>query len=566
VADFIKKLTGYQVIREIAHSSIASIYEGYQESLSRKVLIKRLHPQLVGDPEIRARFEREARALAKIEHDNIVNIYDFKAEADLSLIVSEWISGGSVQEYLEQNGPLSEKTTISLAIEVLQGLVIAHEAGIIHRDIKPSNLLISSQGVTKITDFGLAQFEGDPNLTQQGIVMGTPAYVAPELISGIPSDARCDIFSLAVTLYELVSSVNPFRAENLSETLNRIVLVKADPLSGVDDDFNKLLASMMEKRLEARPETSKEVLESFKKLAVKLGVDTSLPTFSARLKGDLDNSNDQTISKDNTEKIKSFAIRPVKRSKPHGFFVGMAIFVMVTLTVMIFIISSRITLDTSGDSDSLLTSDNDSLAIIEPAVSDLDTTNEPQNSEPLDDNTGRGEPISGIDQELLAEDEQSETGTSELITDPIVVNRNNGFLRLRIHPWANVYNSGEYLFQTPHNETVEFPFGQLDLTLINPEFPPIDVQLEIVPDDTVYQQINLMDMVGVIEFIDAIPWAEVYLDDRMIGRTPIGKQQFLTFGEHEIRFSHPTLDDHTESFTIVPGSDPLRFRVDLTSE
>ncbi|HEB84382.1 MAG TPA: serine/threonine protein kinase, partial [Bacteroidetes bacterium] len=263
----LEKLAGYRIGREISRSSIASVYEGEQPSLGRKVLIKILHPQLASDPEIRARFEREAQALARIKHKNIVHVYDYRSDAEAVLLVSEWIAHGSLEEYLREHGPIDERHAAALALDVLEGLAAAHEAGIIHRDIKPANLLIAAGGSIKITDFGLAQFEDSPHLTQQGVVMGTPAYAAPEVISGRPPDARCDLYSLGVTLYELLTGTNPFRAENLSETLNRVLSLKPDPLEGVSPEMGKFLASLLEKRPERRPATTRDALEQARALA-----------------------------------------------------------------------------------------------------------------------------------------------------------------------------------------------------------------------------------------------------------------------------------------------------------
>ncbi len=245
-----RKLGEFEIVRELSRSSIASVYEGYQPSLRRKVLIKRLHPQLSGDTEIRARFEREAHALAANRHEHVIHIYDYHASKEMIYLITEWIESGSLVDYKAEHGPFCEKEAIGVALDVLSGLAAAHEAGIIHRDIKPSNLLVSERYGIKITDFGLAQFEGSPTLTQQGAIVGTPAYMAPEILSGGEIDARCDLYSVGVTIYELMTGVNPFAADNVSETLNRIGTLKPPALEGISSQFNRFLAILLEKRPE----------------------------------------------------------------------------------------------------------------------------------------------------------------------------------------------------------------------------------------------------------------------------------------------------------------------------
>ncbi|HEX03748.1 MAG TPA: serine/threonine protein kinase, partial [Bacteroidetes bacterium] len=267
----LERIVGYRIDREISRSSITSVYQGYQESLQRKVLIKRLHPQFVSDPEIRSRFEREAHALARIKHKNIVHIYDFRADDELMLLVQEWISGGSVADFIRSHGPFSEREAVALAIDVLEGLNVAHEAKVIHRDIKPSNLMLSNVDSIKITDFGLAHFEGSPTLTQQGAIMGTPAYMPPEVVNGEPGSAKGDIYSLGVTLYELLTGNNPFQADNISQTLQRVLTVKPTKLEGVRDDTNRLLLSMMAKDPNHRPNSVSLILDQLRPLAVELG-------------------------------------------------------------------------------------------------------------------------------------------------------------------------------------------------------------------------------------------------------------------------------------------------------
>jgi len=574
VAD-VQRLGEYRIDREIARSSIASIYEGYQESLDRKVLIKRLHPQLVGDAEIRARFEREARAIARIKHKNIVHIYDYRADDDLVLLVSEWISGGTLEELVRNEGPLTEREAVALCLDMLEGLAVAHENGIIHRDIKPSNLLISHSGAIKITDFGLAQFEGSPNLTQQGVVMGTPAYMAPELVSGSPADARSDLYGVGITVYELMSGVNPFRSDSMSQTLNRVTSLKPEPLEGVLPEFSDFLLHLMDKRPDRRPQSAREALAQIRAIATQLDVERGWAAI------------ERTAREDDESRTR---IRPVSRPTPRIGLVVLAWVLMLGITgsLLLFLPEHEepslppapVTQDTVNTQtppstatttptprDTGRTGSEDTLAERPgtPPPETLEQKPEPPQPKP--------EPVTGTSTGEMAESTSPDTTTqrvSDTASRPDTLAaapmpQGDGYLYLSVHPWANVYLQDQLLAQTPYNKALKLPSGDVALTLINPEFPPITETVHIVANDTVRARVNLFERVGTIEFIDATPWAEVYLDGDYLGRTPIGKPTFVKPGTHDLSFRHPNLPDRVISFDITPGGEPRRFSVDLTT-
>jgi len=557
VAD-IQRLGEYRIDREIARSAIALIYEGYQESLDRKVLIKRLHPHLVGDAELRSRFEREALAIARLKHKNIVHIYDRRADDELVLLVSEWISGGSVEELFRKRGPLSEREAVALAVDVLEGLAVAHEAGIIHRDIKPGNLLISSSGTIKITDFGLAQFEDAPSVTVQGNIMGTPAYMAPELLAGSPSSPRSDLYNLGVTLYELLTGSNPYRSDSVSQTLNRVMSLKPEPLEGVRDDFNAFLMALMEKKPEKRPASAQAALDILRLMAVDLGVDRGWASLGKAKPGEAHTP-----------------IRPLVRSTPSIPLVILAWLLMFGVTLTALMLPSPLPevdtaqlkpqpllVDTLDVSD--LPQTEDSLRVAAPGEPKSDDAARPVVE------TITTSPTAPVQEEPLTHLKLSpgEEGTSAPIEaeEPEITQAvGEGFLFLTVHPWANVYLNDTFLVLTPHNRPIQLPAGEVSLTLINPEFPPIIKPLRVLQEDTVRVRFNLFDEVGRLEFINANPWAEVYLDGEYLGRTPIGRAIHVRPGRHNLIFRHPSFPDRIIPFDAFPGGESLRFQVDFTA-
>jgi len=220
-------ISQYLIEQEIAQSSICSVYRATDEKLQRPVLIKKLHPQMAREEDIRNRFEREARVCAFLNHNNIVSIYDYHADPELSMLVLEFVMGQSLNALMRSCKRVEWKISLAILFGVLKGLAYAHSKGVVHRDIKPDNILLSSEGQVKITDFGLATLEDAPKLTRQGQIIGTPAYLPPEGVTGEPIDARSDLFSLGATIYEILTGKSAFHGENFSATIN--LILKHDP-------------------------------------------------------------------------------------------------------------------------------------------------------------------------------------------------------------------------------------------------------------------------------------------------------------------------------------------------
>jgi len=564
-----RKLADFRIDREISRSSICSIYQGYQETLNRKVLIKSLHPQLLGDNEIRTRFEREAHALARIKHKNIVHIYDYKADDRQAVLVSEWIDGGSVEEFSKKHGPLNEKEAVALALSVLEGLSVAHQKGVIHRDIKPDNLLISINGVIKITDFGLAQFEGSPSVTQQGVTMGTPAYIAPELISGQAADQRSDLYNLGVTLYELLTGNNPFQADNLSQTLNNVASMHPEPLSGIHDEFNDLLMSLMSKVPSRRPVSALVALDTIRPLAAKFGIERGWEDVH---EGDSDDAQSSAGKESRTHST----IQPIQRTRPSFFLVVLALILMASIPIIILVYNQTkkveplpVTVDTVSTTSQEIVQEPTSTIepeISDPSIDEKISSTPVQTEEPIETVVSQPaessiEPETVTKDSIRVDDIAKDSGLTS--TEETIELTGHGYLYFHVRPWANVYHDNQFIIQTPFNEAVELPVGTITLSLINPQFPPIQHEVTITPGDTSSVRIDLFDKVGIIEFIDATPWAEVYIDNEYLGRTPLGKPVYLIPGNHTLILRHPAFPDNKTDFTIESGATPLRIRKNM---
>ena len=215
-----RRLGGYVVEREIGAGGMGLVVLARQESLDRPAVLKRMHPDLVADPELEARFEREAKAAGRLHHPNVVCIYDRFSHRGQPFLATEYVEGVDLAIALEKVRPLPWRLAATIALEVARGLEAIHAHGTLHRDLKPQNLLIGRHGEVKITDFGLAisPSTGEP-LTRPGVALGTPPYMSPEQMRADRTDPRTDLFSLGVVLYEMLVGEPPFLLPATEEDL-----------------------------------------------------------------------------------------------------------------------------------------------------------------------------------------------------------------------------------------------------------------------------------------------------------------------------------------------------------
>jgi serine/threonine-protein kinase len=204
----------YDLEELVGSGGMSSVYRAHDRLLERTVALKILHEQFTRDDAYVERFRREARAVAQLAHPNIVTVIDRGEQDGRQFIVFEYVDGMNLKELMTQEGPVSPREAIELALQVARGLSFAHENGLVHRDVKPQNVLLDGDGRAKVTDFGIAHAVDVDGMTITGTVMGTSNYIAPEQARGQPVDEQTDVYSLGCVIYELLAGEVPFEGDN----------------------------------------------------------------------------------------------------------------------------------------------------------------------------------------------------------------------------------------------------------------------------------------------------------------------------------------------------------------
>lgn len=263
-------LGAYRIINQVGQGGMATVYKAYQPSMDRNVAIKVLPRQLAESPEFAARFQQEARIIARLEHPHILPVFDFGESGGVTFFVMRYLEAGTLKTRMEA-GPLSLNEIDRLFTQLVEALGYAHAHGIVHRDLKPANALVDEHGNVFLTDFGIAKLleSASPRLTQTDAILGTPAYISPEQAKAQTVDKRSDIYSLGIILYEMVTGRVPFLADtplavilkHISDPLPPPSILKAD----IPDSIERVILKALAKEPDDRFATAAEFLSAWKR-------------------------------------------------------------------------------------------------------------------------------------------------------------------------------------------------------------------------------------------------------------------------------------------------------------
>lgn len=252
----IQKLGKYEIRNELGRGSMGVVYEGFDPQIERTVAIKTILKSSVEKQELAEtfnRFRREARAAGRLSHPKIVSIYEYGEDEEMAFIVMELIHGKELKDAFDQGNKFSIHDGIRIVMQILDALDYSHSRGVVHRDIKPANILITEQGNIKIADFGIAKIDAT-NLTQAGVVLGTPTYMSPEQFMGLEVDQRSDLYATGVILYQILTGERPFNGSVIT-IMHQAVNQEAKTPSLLNPDVSPALDAVVKKAMAKKPET-----------------------------------------------------------------------------------------------------------------------------------------------------------------------------------------------------------------------------------------------------------------------------------------------------------------------
>jgi len=335
----------FRILQKIGTGGMGSVYRAAQPAMNREVAIKILHPKLAGRKDLTSRFRREARAMSQLTHPNTVRVFMYgELDDDGSLyIVMEMLEGRNLNQRVRREGPMPPSKAIPILTQVCGALQEAHEMGIVHRDLKPENIFLSTQGgiadFPKVLDFGLAKVTerqmqpGSVILTQEGMVFGTPEFMSPEQAQGRTLDARSDIYSLAVILYEVLTGKLPFDAKTPMEYIQKHVTEAIIPLSQrrpelkLPVELDGVLEKALAKNPQHRYQSAAEFAEALRPFG---GGDERMPASSSPM---MSPSAHVPISAGSP-------LAPAKQGPTPGLLIGVAALCLVTGVVLAVVVMS----------------------------------------------------------------------------------------------------------------------------------------------------------------------------------------------------------------------------------
>lgn len=503
----------FKLEQKLNESGTTIVYKAFDESLHRHVLLKVLHKHLSNDPDLRERFMREARACAALHSEHIAQVYDLTEIDGAPAIVMEFVHGRSLKDVIAEGSQNTVDFARKAALHVLRGLALAHERGIIHRDIKPGNILVSDQNVVKVTDFGLAYVAMSPTVTMEGMVLGTPAYMAPEQVRGDEIDARTDLFALGVTLVEIISGERIFEGSTYSECMKKVLAFKADDVKRFDPkstpEFTVFLQRLLHPKKEERFSSAREALNA---------LDGKRP---------------------------SAFVRPIKAASSAG---RMPLSIAAVVTVLLIVFGWM----QYGQQPA-----EEPLSVKDPVQKENhDTSN-------LSLRSPESEPVRSVRNENVSSAPEKSISTIPASPSGIVTAaKDSAKIFVTSTPWAKVYVNNLFIGETPMAKPVYLATGSHSVMFTNPAFDPIVKTITVAGSGEQTVNGNFLEQTGYVR-INVKPWGEVYVDEQYKDTTPLSKPMMLSAGRHSFRFKNGSYADILKEVVVI-AKDTVQLNVDFT--
>jgi eukaryotic-like serine/threonine-protein kinase len=248
-----ERLGRYRLLQKLGRGAMGVVYRAEDATTGAQVALKVMAAELSADPELMERFRREAQTASQVSHPNITRVYDFGQADERLYMAMELLDGSDLKTLIERAELPTLRDKLAVMTQVASGMALVHDRGLFHRDLKPANIHVNSNGQAKIMDFGLVRLS-DSDMTRTGMVMGSPSYMAPELIRGLKADARSDVFGLGAVFYELLSGRRAFGGKGITQIIMAIIQSEPEPLSACAVDVPAPVARIAERSLRKAPE------------------------------------------------------------------------------------------------------------------------------------------------------------------------------------------------------------------------------------------------------------------------------------------------------------------------
>lgn len=496
----------FEIVSCFKKDEHSAVYLANHIYLEKKVFVKVLNTSTIPDQAITARFKKEAKILAKLEHPNIIKVFDFGTYKEFFYISFEHFKSKNLRELLNTESP-DEEIKKDLFIQLVKALNFVHKHGVIHRDIKPENILVNENYMLKLTDFGLAQESMDKFVTQQYAIVGTPAYMSPEQIQGEKLTAKSDLFSLGIVAAELFTGTNPFWGEETNETINKIISFDEEKFNAIfnnlHDPYQKILRGLLAIDTEKRFDSAEEILKIL-------------------------NVTESEVSN----------AKPKENNKKFAFII---LFIIIAVSIgLYFLININQNTTKTAIADKINT---DSIGNKE----DLNMSNKEKKILPLDN-------------EIVNKENQK---NKPVPIDKIKNTKEISFgeLYIKCYPWAKIFINNQFIETTPLQKNINLKEGSHLLTLVHPDYPKYSDSIKILPDKLNFVEINLDTLFGYLD-CQVYPWGELFVNGKSRGITPFEEPIRLSEGKYLLELKNPKYGSIKNEINIKK-KDTLKLRFNM---
>lgn len=539
-----------QPFAELYRSATTIVYKGYQESLDRFVLLKRLRNEASVDERVVQRFQDEARLIARVQHPNVVAIHAYGEDEISAYLIAEYIEGPDLATLLEQ-GPMPVELAVYVLREAARGLGAAHDRGIVHRDVKPANILISIEGQVKVSDFGMASFVLD-DVEDSGEVRGTMPYLAPEQVRGMAPTPATDLFSLGATFFEMLIGRRAFLGQGASDIFEAILHYDPIPAlaarTNIPAEIVALCGKMLTRDPADRYASWKEVEAESTAFLERLDRRVRPANLAAYV---ADPHSYDRVPPLTLEEASEAPAEDVAAPEPSEREETLARRSVVIPVVLVLLVAMGALLIWRGPS----VLDASRAGATSEAERLANDTRYPLQLYPYNDSLGEEE-------QVVAPQETQQPRSRILDRQAQSEASGSGWLRFDVDPWAVVVADNDTLGRTPLAFPVLRNAGTYRLVFLHPDFPTHQREVEVKAGETTEISVSMYDLVGRVN-LEVSPWAAVWIDGVARDTIPPQSRPFiLAPGEHRVRLDHPVLGEYQSVFRVEAGEvRTLRFNL-----